>query len=128
MGSKPTRPTTDIIIINKGGLVLELTRYVPRVKQTLTLSKIKNFVVKVFKRTREKIVDFFVGFYRHFESVSLLTLSSFGLSALLGELPFWLTLPWWIEAPMVIPFISICIVLMLIKMGETRAKRRIAVA
>ena len=47
---------------------------------------------------------------------------------MIGELPFWLTLPWWIEGAMVIPFISICIVLGLIKMGEVRAKKRVAIA
>lgn len=106
----------------------ELVRYAKNMRHTLSLSKIKEFTIKVFKRTKEKIVDFFVGFYHHFESVSLLTLSSFGLSALLGELPFWVTLPWWIEAPMVIPFASICIVLLLVKMGESRAKKRVIAA
>lgn len=90
--------------------------------------KVAKFAIDTVKNAKKKIIDFFKGFYNNFESVGILTLSSFGISALLGELPFWLTLPMWIEAPMVIPFISVCIVWLLATSGEKRAKKRLAYA
>jgi hypothetical protein len=86
------------------------------------------FVVDTVKTAKTKVIDFFKGFYNNFESITILTLSSFGISALIGELPFLLTLPMWIEAAMVIPFISVCIVWLLATSGEKRAKRRLAYA
>lgn len=90
--------------------------------------KVTRFAIDTLKNAKTKVIDFFKGFYNNFESVGILTLSSFGISALLGELPFWLTLPMWIEAPMVIPFISVCIVWLLATSGEKRAKKRLAYA
>ena len=105
-----------------------IEKFEPDTVQTKEPNKLLQFGSRVYRRSKAKIKNFAVGFYHHVESVTLLTLSSFGLSALLGELPFWLTLPWWIEATMVIPFISICLVLALIKAGEFRAKKRLAFA
>lgn len=89
-------------------------------------SKILTFVKDVYKAAKKKIVDFVKGFYRNVESVGVLTLAAFGASALIGELPFLLTLPWWVEATMVVPVAAVLLVLLLITIGEKRAMKRIA--
>lgn len=91
-----------------------------------TLDRVKSFTKQVVITAKNKIVDFAVGFYRHIESVAVLTLASLGASALIGELPFWVTLPWWIEGPMVVPVLSVLLIVGLIMLGEHRAKKRLA--
>jgi hypothetical protein len=86
------------------------------------------FAEEVVVAARDKILGFFKGMWQHIESVIILTLSSFGLSALLGELPFWLTLPWWVEAAMVIPLFSVVFIIGLLLSAERRAKARMVVA
>lgn len=85
---------------------------------------------QVIKDTKEVIivaknyvVDFFVGLYHNAEGVIVLSLASIGLSALLGELPFWVMLPAWVESPMVIPVISVLIVYSVVKLMERRQTR-----
>jgi hypothetical protein len=87
-------------------------------------NKVLSFVKDVFTVAKNKIVNFVKGFYRNVESVGVLTLAAFGTSALIGELPFLLTLPWWIEATMVIPVASVILVMILVTIGEKRAKKR----
>lgn len=91
-----------------------------------TLDRVKSFTKQVVITAKNKVVDFAVGFYQHIESVGVLTLASFGAAALIGELPFWLTLPWWIEAAMVVPVLSVLLIVGLITLGEYRAKKRFA--
>ena len=86
--------------------------------------RLKKFVKEVAVTAKNKVFNFFKGFYENVETVGVLTLSAFGLSALIGELPFLLTLPWWIEGAMVIPVLSVMIIFLLVTIGEKRAKRR----
>lgn len=88
--------------------------------------RFKKFTKEVFNAAKNKVINFFKGFYQNVETVGVLTLSALGLSALIGELPFWVTLPWWIEGAMVIPVISVMIIFLLVTIGEKRAKRRMA--
>lgn len=90
-------------------------------------TKLTTFVKEAAVAAKNKIISFVTGFYQHAESIAVLTLSSFGLSALLGELPFWVALPWWIEGPMVIPVLSVIIIWALVTIGEKRALRRAAI-
>jgi hypothetical protein len=88
------------------------------------LKKSLKFIRDVVVVAATKVKNFFVGVYQHAESITVLTLASMGLSALIGELPFWLTLPMWIEAPLVIPFISVTIIWLIMKFAEWRSNRR----
>lgn len=88
--------------------------------------RFKKFTKDVIKTVKTKVVEFFKGMYHNAESISVLVLSSFGLSALIGELPFWLTLPWWVEAPLVIPVVSVAIIYGLVYNGERRMNKRAA--
>lgn len=88
----------------------------------------KKFIKDVAVTVKTKTIEFFKGLYQHAESITILTLSSFGLSALIGELPFWLTLPWWVEAPLVIPVVAVMCVYGLVSNGERRAKKRLTYA
>lgn len=88
----------------------------------------KTFCKEVAIAAKNKVVNFVKGFYHHAESVAILTLSSLGLSALIGELPFWIALPWWVEAPMIIPVLSVFIIFGLVTLGEKRTQRRLAYA
>jgi hypothetical protein len=86
--------------------------------------RFKKFIKDVAIAAKNKIVNFVKGFYEHAESVAVLTLASLGAAALIGELPFWVTLPWWIEGPMVIPVLSVLLIVGLINLGEYRTKKR----
>jgi hypothetical protein len=88
--------------------------------------RFKTFMKDVLIAAKNKIKEFFVGMYQHAEAITVVTLSSFGLSALLGELPFWVALPWWIETVMVIPLISVAVITILLWNGERRAVRRLS--
>jgi hypothetical protein len=88
------------------------------------LPRTRKFVKTVVVVAANKVKRFFVGLYQHFESVVLLLLASYGVNALLSLLPFMITLPLWIEFAMVIPFIAVCIVLILTKVAEWRGTRR----
>ena len=88
--------------------------------------KTKQFCSEAAVAAKRRVVNFVRGFYQHAESVGVLTLASLGLSALLGELPFWITLPWWIEATMVIPVLSVLIIIGLVSLNEYRTKRRLS--
>ncbi|HJS83666.1 MAG TPA: hypothetical protein VJ742_12605 [Nitrososphaera sp.] len=79
----------------------------------------------IFQAVWKNIKEFFVGVYRHAETITILILASLGLNALLGELPFLFLLPFWIEAVLVIPVISVIAISLLVKSAEWRAKRRI---
>jgi len=95
-------------------------------KKVTFFSRVKKFVKEATTAAKNKVINFFKGFYQNVESVGVLTLSAFGLSALFGELPFWVTLPWWIEGAMVIPVLSVLVIVVLVTIGEKRAKRRMA--
>ena len=90
------------------------------------LSSAKKFVKEVISTAYNKVKNFAVGMWHHAEGVTLLVLASFGLTALLSELPFLMSLPLWIEGPLVIPAIAVLIVLIVLKFGEWRLERRAA--
>lgn len=90
------------------------------------LDRVKSFTKDVVITAKNKIVNFAVGFYNHVESVGVLTLASLGAAAFIGEIPFWITLPWWVETAMVVPVLSVLLVVGLISLGEYRTKKRIA--
>lgn len=87
-------------------------------------SRMAKFVKTVVVVATRRVVRFFVGCWQHAESIVLLLLASYGINALLSLLPFMITLPLWVEFTMVIPFIAVCIVLLLTKSAEWRATRR----
>ncbi len=88
------------------------------------IRKAIKFVEKTLDVAIHKVKDFFIGVYRHAESITVLTLASMGLSSLIGEIPFWITLPMWVEAPMVIPFLAVLVVWLLMEFAEWRHNRR----
>lgn len=90
--------------------------------------KCKKFTQDVASTVKDRSIEFVKGFYNHIESIAILTLSAFGISALLGEIPFWIMLPMWIEAAMVIPVIAVLLVAGLVTLGEKRTKKRLAYA
>jgi|688.fasta_scaffold18147_6 hypothetical protein len=86
--------------------------------------KVKTFAQQALHTAKNKLLEFCTGVYQNAESISVLVLSSLGLSALIGELPFWLTLPWWIEAPLVVPVLSVLTIYLLVYNGERRMLKR----
>lgn len=90
------------------------------------LNTVATFIKNTTVFAKNKIVEFVKGFYNHIESIGILVLSSFGVSALIGELPFFLTLPWWIETAMVIPVLSVFIIWGLVTINEKRTKKRLS--
>lgn len=86
--------------------------------------KSKSFIHEMWTGFRNAVVNFVRDVYQHTEAVIILILSSLGLNALLGELPFYMSLPMWIEATMVIPIASVLIISGLLWSATTRANRR----
>lgn len=68
------------------------------------------------------VKDFFVGLYNNAEGVIILSLAVSGLASLLGEVPFWLMLPMWVESPMVIPVFCVIVITLIVKSMERRNK------
>lgn len=89
-----------------------------------TKEEVLNWFKEAFISCRDKIVRLVKDLFEHTEAIGILVLASLGLNALLGEIPFYLTLPLWIEAPMVIPFLAALGIAMLVRSSEWRASRR----
>lgn len=88
------------------------------------LGKVVGFITDVAKYAYRNVRNFVVGTFKHAESIAILTTSALGINALVGEAPFVYAMPMWIEAPMVIPVMSVIAVLLLLRSAEWRAKRR----
>ena len=86
--------------------------------------EIISFAKEAYISGRDRIVQFLKDLYNHTEAIGILVLASLGLNALIGEIPFYLTLPMWIEAPMVVPVIAVIGVGLMVRSSEYRAKRR----
>ncbi len=86
--------------------------------------KTTSFIREMWQGFRSTVVNFVRDCYRHAESITILVLSSLGLNALLGELPFYMNLPMWVEATMVVPVASVLIITGLLWSATTRANRR----
>lgn len=91
---------------------------------TTTVTKIKRFTTNTIAVASNKVFEFGNSMIQHTEAVVVLSLSAVGLNALAGELPFAYALPMWIEAPLVIPVLSVLAISILIKSAEFRAIRR----
>lgn len=96
------------------------------IEENIYIRTTKNFVHEATDYAVDKIIQFAKGVWEHLEGITLLILSSFGLNALLSELPFIFTLPLWIEGAWVIPIIAIILVSLLCKLAEWRRIRRLA--
>lgn len=73
-------------------------------------SFIKNVAISAFKVMK----DFVTETVSNAEAVTILVFSSIGLTSVLTELPFHITVPMWIEAPLIIPFISTLTIFLLV--------------
>lgn len=83
------------------------------------------FVMEGSKAFWAALKKFFSDVYNHAEAIVLLILSSIGLNLLLQEIPFYVALPMWVEAAMVIPVLSVIGVQLLTWSASNRAKRRV---
>lgn len=88
------------------------------------LRKIARFIVKVCRVAVKSVRDFIIGCWTHAETIAVLTLASFGATALIGEIPFYFALPMWVEQGLIVPVAAVMIILTLLKLAEWRAKRR----
>jgi hypothetical protein len=75
-----------------------------------------------------KVEQVAVGTWKHLFGIAILTFASYGVTALLTELPFYITLPFWIEAPMVIPVIAVIFIGLLVKGTEWQGRRNTTAA
>lgn len=87
------------------------------------LKKIFNFVYEATVVVVKKVKDFFKSVCRHIETITILVLATFGLSNLLGELPFYISLPVWVELPLVAPVVAVLLIKILLKINEERLQR-----
>lgn len=92
------------------------------------MPRIFTFTTNVLKIAANKVVKTITGIFRHAETVTIMTFSALGINAFLGELPFYMYAPMWIESAMVIPVLSVLAVSLLAKSAEKRARRRVSYA
>lgn len=71
-----------------------------------------------------RVVSFCKTAYYYGESVLILLFASFGLSALLGEMPFYFTMPLWVESSMFMPVVAALIILFLVWNAQRRGIKR----
>jgi hypothetical protein len=88
------------------------------------LKKAWSFVLAASIACKNKIVSFVRGVFTHTEAIIITGLAALGLNALIGELPFIIAMPLWIEAAMVIPVLSVFAIGLLLLSAEWRASRR----
>lgn len=69
------------------------------------------FIKRVVKNAITAIKSFVKEAVDNVEAVIILSTASVGITALLSELPLYIALPMWVEAPMVVPFLSVMIIL-----------------
>lgn len=83
-----------------------------------------DFIKRAANAAKTTITSFIERCVKHTEAIAILTLSAVGLNVLLGELPFYWTLPMWIEAPMVIPVLSVLAISGMVKLMQFRVLNR----
>lgn len=88
---------------------------------------VSRFVTGFINAFTRKCVDVVVGTYRNFEAIVLLTLAALGATSILSMMPFYFTMPLWIEGPMVIPVLAVMVVSMFLALMDYRIRRREAV-
>jgi uncharacterized membrane protein YhdT len=82
----------------------------------MLLELLKRFIRKVW----DKAKSFVASLYHEWESVTILLLATTGLSHIISELPFLISLPLWIESTMVAPVLAVAIVWGLVEIIEWR--------
>ena len=87
-------------------------------------SKIVNFAKRTVKSAVKNFTSFVKGFVNHAETVAVLSFSAIGANLILSEIPFYASMPLWIEAPLIIPALSILVVGLLLKSAEIRHSER----
>ena len=90
------------------------------------LRKAARFVKEILMSAMRYIRDWMKGIFTHTEAIVLLVLAGIGISALIGELPFLVGMPMWIESQMVIPAIATFIVTALVLISSKRSQHRLA--
>ena len=85
---------------------------------------LKKFIKSVIKGIKEAIVETVKSIVYNFEAVIILTLSSIGITFLLSELPFMISIPLWIEllisTQMIIPVLSVLLITGLVMLMNWR--------
>jgi hypothetical protein len=71
-----------------------------------------------------KVSEFVLGTWQNLEGIALLTGASIGFSYLIGELPFLIMLPAFIEGAMVAPVLAVLAVGLLLLIAKWRKHRR----
>ena len=84
-------------------------------------SNMFKFIKKVFKTIVNTVIGFFKETVNNAEASIILIAASFGITALVSELPFMIALPMWVELTAVAPLISIALVMILIQIIKVRS-------
>lgn len=90
------------------------------------LSRAKKFFVDIARDVGAKLKGFVKGLYEHAEATVVLVLASYGATALLSEIPFYVALPVWVEITMLIPAIGATVVLCLVLLSMWRHQDAVA--
>lgn len=89
---------------------------------------VKRFTVSTVKSFCRKVWQFVTDMWRHWAAAAVLVLASYGLTALLSEIPFYFSVPMWIEGPLVIPVIAVLLIGLLVKVMEHNNSNQLEVA
>lgn len=89
------------------------------------LRRLAQFCRKLLQAAADTVVSFFRDAITYTEAVAILIFASLGINALLGEIPFFWTMPMWLEAELVIPALAVVCTLALLKSSDWRSNRRL---
>jgi hypothetical protein len=79
-----------------------------------------NFIKRILKAIWRTVKNAVIDLFSNIESVVILSASAIGVSAILQQLPFHYTLPAIIDAPMIIPIVSVLFILLLVSIYSWR--------
>jgi hypothetical protein len=88
------------------------------------IKRAARFVKETIVVAYKKVKVFLRGVWNHIETVAVLVLATYGLATLIGELPFLITLPMWVETPFVAPVLAVIGIKILLRISERRMIRR----
>lgn len=72
--------------------------------------KIINFIKKILVNIFNSLKNLIINILSNIESVIILLFASIGLTTILAEIPFHYALPAFIDAPLIIPIVSIMLI------------------
>lgn len=81
-----------------------------------------NFIKNVFTATWRTIKNTIRSILNNFEPLIIMSASAVGVAAILQQVPFHYSVPLWMDAPLVLPFIAVLFIMSLVSIYQWRMR------